>query len=227
MGKMDNIVSLISYSYNAPQNSYGETIMRLFNRIGLFFAFSFVATGSYVWAANFNPLPDTGQTSCYDADGNEILCPAEGEPFYGQDGNYQVSAPSFTDNGNGTVTDNNTGLVWQKNTADTNEDGSITSGDYPVGDKMTWQEAVDYCDGLVFSGRDNWYLPRVLELESLVDYGDTGINSIFTIVSGVSFYWTSDSPQGTSALAWYVSFPTGHNYWPSKASHYYVRCATE
>ncbi len=65
-------------------------------------------------AANWNPMPDTGQTTCYDADGNVITCPAEGEPFYGQDANYHGPAPSFTDNGNETVTDNNTGLIWQK-----------------------------------------------------------------------------------------------------------------
>jgi len=44
------------------------------------------------------PIPDTGQTKCYDADGNEIIpCPQLGEPFYGQDANYAPCNPhSYT-----------------------------------------------------------------------------------------------------------------------------------
>ncbi|MCI5159106.1 MAG: DUF1566 domain-containing protein, partial [Candidatus Electrothrix sp. AUS1_2] len=168
-GQGDNIVSLIICIYNTPQTSYGETIMRLFNRIGLSFAFLLVATGSYVWAANFNPLPDTGQSACYDADGNVISCPEAGEPFYGQDAQYQGVAPSYTDNGDGTVTDNNTGFMWQKATADVDNDGVITSGYY--GDGMSWQKAVDYCDELTFADLSDWRLPTRFELFSLIDFG--------------------------------------------------------
>jgi hypothetical protein len=176
-------------------------------------------------AANWNPLPDTGQTKCYDAAGNEITCPAKGEPFYGQDANYHGAAPSFTDNGNETVTDNNTRLVWQKSTADTNGDESISNSDYPAGDQMTWQDAVNYCAGLTFAERSDWRLPNVIELESIVDYGDADINPAFNCAAGS--YWTSDSPQGLPALAWFVNFPGGHNYWPSKEEHNYVRCVTD
>jgi hypothetical protein len=54
-------------------------------------------------------LPDTGQTKCYrDVDTyDEIPCAGTG-----QDGDYNINPMSFTDNGNGTVTDNNTGLIW-------------------------------------------------------------------------------------------------------------------
>ena len=54
-------------------------------------------------------LPDTGQTKCYDTGGTEIPCAGTG-----QDGAYSINPMSYTDNGNGTVTDNNTGLIWQK-----------------------------------------------------------------------------------------------------------------
>lgn len=178
-------------------------------------------------AASWNPLPDTGQTKCYDADGNEITCPAEGEPFYGQDAQYQGASPSYIDNGDGTVTDKNTGLIWQKDTADTNKDGSITSDDYPTGDKMTWQETVDYCDGLVFGNRSDWRLPDVMELESLVDYSGavTGVNAAFNCASGR--YWSSDFPAELPALAWAVGFPAGGHYWPSREDQYYVRCVAD
>ena len=53
-------------------------------------------------------------------DGNEIPCPSAGQPFYGQDAQYTSIAPSYENLGNGTVKDNNTGLIWQKS-----NDGAI------------------------------------------------------------------------------------------------------
>ena len=47
----------------------------------------------FTFSAVAGPLPDTGQTKCYDND-SEIPCP--GEPFYGQDGNYLINEPSYT-----------------------------------------------------------------------------------------------------------------------------------
>ena len=55
------------------------------------------------------PVPDTGQSTCYDTPGNVISCDGTG-----QDGAYSINPMSYTDNGNDTVTDNNTGLMWQK-----------------------------------------------------------------------------------------------------------------
>jgi hypothetical protein len=59
-------------------------------------------------------VPKTGQTKCYNASGTEILCSSTG-----QDGELQKGvdwpSPRFTDNSNGTVTDNLTGLIWLKN----------------------------------------------------------------------------------------------------------------
>lgn len=71
-----------------------------------------------------HPIPDTGQTSCYDVDGNEIECPAPRQNLYGQDGNYTINPPSYTkldDNGNvlpdtatpSMIRDNVTGLIWE------------------------------------------------------------------------------------------------------------------
>ncbi|CAK8724559.1 DUF1566 domain-containing protein [Candidatus Electrothrix aarhusensis] len=193
--------------------------MRLFNRIGLCFAFLLVATGSYVWAANFNPLPDTGQTSCYDADGNEILCPAEGEPFYGQDAQYQGVAPSYTDNGDGTVTDNNTGLMWQKDTSDIDNDNLISSDD-----TVSWQDAVDYCAGITFAGASDWHLPTRFEISSIIDRTRTSpaINPIFRAV--LRFYWADSIYSSNTSNAWGAHFSRGHTYYTSKLQRYYVRC---
>ena len=59
------------------------------------------------------PIVDTGQTRCYNNSG-EIHYPETGKPFYGQDAQYEGNVMSYRDNGDGTVTDLNTGLVWSK-----------------------------------------------------------------------------------------------------------------
>ncbi len=71
------------------------------------------------------PLPDTGQTGCYDAAGTSITCPEPGQPFAGQDGNFSINPPSYTkldESGNALVDsaaswvmvrDNVTGLIWE------------------------------------------------------------------------------------------------------------------
>ena len=72
------------------------------------------------------PLPDTGQTKCYDDEGTEINpCPSSGQDFYGQDGSYDINAQSYTKlDANGDdlpeeatewvmVRDNVTGLIWE------------------------------------------------------------------------------------------------------------------
>ena len=88
--------------------------------LGLFLVF--VITAALAHAA---PVPDTGQTTCYDAGGNVITCPSPGQPFYGQDANYTINSPSYTkldENGNALpdtatswvmVRDNVTGLIWE------------------------------------------------------------------------------------------------------------------
>ncbi len=113
----------------------------------------------------------TGQTKCYDTDGEE-LGTCEGT---GQDGEWQKGVPNppqrFTDNDDGTVTDNKTGLIWLKNRN--------------CFDKVTWQEALDICNSLSAtpdpetgigacglndgSVAGDWRLPNRFELESLSD----------------------------------------------------------
>jgi hypothetical protein len=56
-------------------------------------------------------LPDSGQTKCYQTIDPYAEIPCTGT---GQDGAYNINPMSYTDNDNGTVTDNNTGLMWQK-----------------------------------------------------------------------------------------------------------------
>ena len=59
------------------------------------------------------PIADTGQVRCYN-NSRKIPCPKPGQPFYGQDAQYDGNVPSYRNNGDGTVTGLNTGLMWSK-----------------------------------------------------------------------------------------------------------------
>lgn len=119
-------------------------------------------------------IVDTGQEKCYNAS-TEIACPAAGEAFYGQDAQFTGNAPSYTDNGDpstgsgqaGTVTDNVTGVMWQQS-PDTDGDGDIDAED-----KLTYDEACSYCDNLTLAGYDDWRLPDIKTLYSLIDFSGT------------------------------------------------------
>ncbi len=59
------------------------------------------------------PVVDTDVQDFYDNTAI-ISAPSAGQAFYGQDATYTGNQPSYTDNGNGAITDNVTGLMWQK-----------------------------------------------------------------------------------------------------------------
>ncbi len=111
---------------------------------------------------------DTGQTACY-SDGGAMACPQAGESFYGQDAQYAGIQPSYENNGDGTVTDLNTGLMWQQS-PDTNGDGTINAND-----KMNFETAQNYANTLTLAGYNDWRLPTIKELYSLMNFnGATG-----------------------------------------------------
>jgi len=158
-------------------------------------------------------LPDTGQHKCYDNAGNEIACPGEGQALHGQDAQYQGAEPSYRDNGNGTVTDLNTGLVWQQG----DDHNNVT---------RTWQGACDYCDALNLGGKTDWRLPTKRELASLPIYGvfDPSINTSFFPGCRSSHYWSSSTSALSPEDAWSVLFSNGYVLDYLKTNDYYVRC---
>jgi hypothetical protein len=109
------------------------------------------------------PIVDTNQGLCYDST-SMIDCPAEDEAFYGQDAQYSGNAASYTYNGDGTVTDNVTGLVWRQDT-DTDDDG-----DMDAADKLSAANADAYCEASTYAGYDDWILPTIKQLYSLMDF---------------------------------------------------------
>ena len=105
-------------------------------------------------------IVDTGQTKFYN-NSSEISAPSPGAAFYGQDAQFCGHQPSYTDNGDGTITDNVTGLMWQQNLPD---------------EKYTYSECVEYASSSTLAGYSDWRLPTIKELYSLVLFsGITGM----------------------------------------------------
>jgi hypothetical protein len=130
------------------------------------------------------PVPQTGQTKCYDNAGIVIDCAGTG-----RDGEYQYGTPfpepRFTDNDDGTVTDNMTGLMW-----------TIDARPFPI--KNNWNGALIECNDLEFAGYDDWRMPNVREMLSLIDYGSrrpalTPDHPFINVEEYPSVYWSSTS----------------------------------
>jgi len=104
----------------------------------------------------------------------------------------------FLDNGDGTITDTVTGLMWQKATHATTLD---------------WEGAMLSCEARIFPGTDvytDWRLPSRSELHSIVLYGQSpAINALFTIGAESDYYWTSTTYVKDAKMAWCVNFKTG------------------
>jgi hypothetical protein len=156
-------------------------------------------------------LPQTGQTKCYDTNGNQISCAGTG-----QDGEVRAGvawpSPRFHDNGNGTITDNLTGLMWTKNA---NLSGST----------MTWYQAIDFCNNLTQGGYSDWRLPNVTELESLIndDEANSAVwlnNQGFTNVQSY-YYWSSTTSASYPNVAWVVYMYYGNVSYSNKSYNYY------
>ncbi len=125
-------------------------------------------------------IVDTGQVLCYDELGMAATCPIVGEPLHGQDAQYEGNKPDFTDNGDGTVSDNITGLLWQQS-PDTDLDGHIDTSD-----KLTHVQSQTYCSNLTLAGNSDWWLPDIKQLYSLIDFSGIDIDASRTDTNGLT-----------------------------------------
>jgi len=106
---------------------------------------------------------DTGQSSCYDAT-NQTDCPVMNSAFYGQDAHYTGLAHRYQNNGDGTTTDLNTGLMWQKTPN--------------LDQKLTYAEALAGANSFNLAGYDDWRLPSIKELYSLTHFNGSSMQEI-------------------------------------------------
>lgn len=174
-------------------------------------------------------LPATGQTMCWNFLGSLISCGGTGH-----DGDVQAGATlSFTDNGNGTITDDETGLMWEKKS----DDGSIHDWDA----LHLWDQAFSgHVKGLndaTFAGYTDWRVPNVKELQSIVNYQNsnpsvssafnTGCTAGCTVTTcsctKASWYWSSTSLVNDTETAWYMSYSVGDVSVRGKGDILYVR----
>jgi hypothetical protein len=125
------------------------------------FAFVALSNNGFSQSEFSYPIVDTDQEIFYDTI-VEITAPIAGEAFYGQDANYIGYAPSYQDNGDGTVTDLVTGLMWSQS-PDMDGDGNI---DYA--DKMSYDEAMAAASTFNLAGYTDWRLPSIKEMYSLI-----------------------------------------------------------
>ncbi len=112
--------------------------------------------------------------------------------------------------GNKLVLDSGTGLEWQKNDEST---------------LRTWQNALSYCEKLSLDDKNDWRLPNIRELKSLVDY-----NRYYPAVDPVipcqsSIYWSATTVANDAhPSAWTTFFGNGDDIWKGKTESYSVRC---
>jgi hypothetical protein len=120
-------------------------------------------------------LPDTGQTTSYTA-------------TFGEDNDYTINTPSYTNNNDGTITDNITGLMWQQ----------IDGGE------MTIDNAHTYCDNLVLANYSDWRLPTPMEAYSILNQqkNNPAMNTVYFPSSGAEYWWTSSYQAGDNTKVW-------------------------
>ncbi len=120
------------------------------------------------------------------------------------------SGKRFADNGNATVTDHQTGLVWQQE-----DDGEMRN----------WKDAGRYCAQLSLGGRSDWRLPDDDELTGIVDNtrSNPAIDPVFFETKS-SDYWSSTSDADYPSHAWGVAFGYSGVEYVYKVNYLYVRC---
>jgi len=120
-------------------------------------------------------LPETGQTTSYIS-------------TQGEDADYIINPLSFTDNGNGTITDNNTGLMWQKTD----------------GGEMIFENAAPYCKKLTLGGYTDWRLPTSIELFSINNYNylNPALDTNYFANTKAQYWWTSEKRKDDTTDIW-------------------------
>jgi quinol monooxygenase YgiN len=151
-------------------------------------------------------LSRTGQQLCYSVEGDVLACAGTG-----QDGELRVGAPfpvpRFKDNGDGTVTDRLTDLIWLKN--------ANLFGETPWDQALTKVREMESggCGLTDGSKQGDWRLPNINELQSILDLSNSSGPAITTGNPFVNLqsanYWTSTSVAAFPALAWYTALAVG------------------
>lgn len=143
----------------------------------IIYVVSLFILSQYIYAQQIKPLriPDTGQTGDY-------------TQTFGEDSDYQINTPSYRLNGNGTVTDLITGLMWQ----------STDAGE------MLFENAVTYCDTLTLAGYTDWRLPTAHELYTILNQGKNrpAADTAYFKYTLAEYWWSSDKQIDDVSKIW-------------------------
>jgi hypothetical protein len=106
---------------------------------------------------------------------------------------------SYDTNAADVVVDNVTDLTWQRNV---------------LPDALRWSNALAYCAELQLEGRDDWRLPSLIEMISIVDFTESSpaVDPSAFPAAGSGNLWTSSLLVGSPGEAFYVAFTTGFSY---------------
>jgi len=163
-------------------------------------------------------FPATGQTTCWNSASPANIIPCAGT---GQDGEIQAGATlAYVDNGDGTITDTNTGLMWEKLSRDL--------GIHDWDTAYTWDNAfavkvATLNQGVGFAGHTDWRMPNIKELISIANYQNVTPAASAAFNTGCideciatscsctqsAFYWSSSSSALNPDTAWLVDFNRG------------------
>jgi hypothetical protein len=180
-------------------------------------------------------LPQTGQTTCYDAAGSAVSCSSTGQDGDKQAGVAWNDATRFTDNHDGTITDTLTGLVWLQNADCRETAGGVAkpSGVLNWADALAWSNslATGNCGLTDGSTAGQWRLPTRKEIKSIINRGEVD-NDVWLGTKGFNVillgnYWSSSTYANSAnfaGYAWYVDINDGfvdffvkstlNNVWP-------------
>lgn len=126
-------------------------------------------------------IVDTGVTSFYNND-SQIASTSQGDSFYGQDAQFQINTPSYTNNEDGTITDNITGLMWEAD----------------MGEKITFAEAITKASNSNLGAHSDWRVPTIKELYSLIQFtGSVQGGSAINFFIDTDYF---DQPLGNTSI---------------------------
>ncbi|HQM86174.1 MAG TPA: DUF1566 domain-containing protein, partial [bacterium] len=168
------------------------------------------ASGCVEDPAYVSPFFTTSQSLCYNNTA-QISCPAFGDPFYGQEPQFNYTSQSFSVSGD-VVEEFVSGLMWQKDTPSAYSGCTKGTGS----SQCTLAESIQYCEDLDLGGFEDWRLPTSYELGTVVNYTQTP-SLIFSdfINTQSSDYWTLDAV---------VSFSDGFVSSEDPVNGAYVKC---
>ena len=209
-------------NWRLPSAHEAFSILNLQNNNPALDILYFTKTAAEYWWTNDKQTNDANKIWCTNAGGGignhpktETISAGGTKKFHVR-AVREVTIPTvilnhFSDNSNGTITDNLTNLVWQK------EPNTIA---------VSWENALLYANNLILENDSDWRIPNIKELQSLNDEGfvNPSVNtSIFSNI-GVKKYWSSTTQQNQTTNAWYWNTQFGITTYDPKINSNYIIC---